>query len=349
MLRSITVSNVNDGLSEALHWLKQDGIVDTSRNGAVLRSSGPVVTTYTNPLQRVMFSALRDANPFFHLMESIWMFAGSDDVHFPARYAKQIAEYSDDGVVLAGAYGRRWRRHFGIDQLTAIIHELRTNPSTRRCVLSMWDGSCDLTYAIHSGRDAPCNTHAYFTMRAGALDMAVLCRSNDAIWGCYGANAVHFSMLLQFVAEAVDVPVGRYTQFSNDLHVYLDRPDVDRLIHHVPEAGLSDKPWFDVRYQPDNRYAHWYMQKVTPLINIGETCEEFLHDAQMFVSDPDGDAVYRTEYFDEVVMPMQIAHTAYKLRDFYGALAAVHEVAAVDWQTAGTEWLERRINNAKQT
>jgi hypothetical protein len=46
----------------------------------VLVSQTPVVTCYSAPTQRVLFSPMRDANPFFHLMEALWMLAGRDDV-----------------------------------------------------------------------------------------------------------------------------------------------------------------------------------------------------------------------------------------------------------------------------
>jgi len=339
MVRTITVNNVNEALSEALWHLKTEGVVTDSRNGAVLAAPDPVITTYTQPTQRVMLSALRDANPFFHHMEAIWMLAGANDVAFPSTYAKQIAAYSDDGETLNGAYGHRWRTHFGGDQLVWLINLLRSDPHTRRAVLGMWDASSDLA-KTQSSKDVPCNTHAYFSTTRGALDMTVCCRSNDAVWGAYGANAVHFSMLLQFIAEAAGLPVGHYHQLSNNLHIYLDRPDVDRLIFRSTDR-------IDVKYQPDTRYQYWYMQAIKPLILPAEHYTEFLRDAEEFVSDPTGDTQFRTCYFNEVVAPMQVAHMAYRERDFEAALIACVDITDTPWQTACSEWLERRRNNAK--
>lgn len=80
-----------------------------SRNGPVLMIDEPVIATYTHPRERVLFNSARDANPFFHLYEALWMLAGRNDVAPLAYYAKNIANYSDDGKTLNGAYGYRWR------------------------------------------------------------------------------------------------------------------------------------------------------------------------------------------------------------------------------------------------
>lgn len=332
-MKTITARNVNGALEDALWWLKTAGVVCQTRNGPVLMAPGPVMTKYTHPTRRVMFSARRDANPFFHLMESLWMLGGRNDVEFPARYAKQINEYSDDGLVLAGGYGARWRQRFGIDQLLAIIKMLRNDIQTRRAVLQMWDCMTDLDAAMGGGLDVPCNTHAYFSAVRGVLDMTVCCRSNDAVWGAYGANAVHFSMLQQFVAEATGIPIGSYYQLSNNLHIYTDRADVRRLF------GVSTN---DVLYKSDDRYRLSTV-KPEPLIQPCETAEMFLRDVAAFLEDPDGDTLYSTEFFNGTVAPMQVAHTAHKAGDRLGELNAARSIVATDWCVACCEWLGRRV------
>lgn len=337
-MKVITVKNVNYALSEALWWLKVAGVVSDSRNGPVLMSPVPVTTCYTYPMERVLFSQLRDANPFFHHMEFIWMLGGHNDVAFPSRYAKQIIEYSDGGIILYGAYGHRWRNIYAHDQLLKIIEMLRKDTSTRRIVLSMWDGGRDLWAADEGSLDVPCNTHIYFSAPHGALDMLVCCRSNDVVWGAYGANAVHFSMLQQFVAEAAGLSVGVYRQMSNNLHIYTDRPDVQRLFTPHSLVGVQKH---DVVYTPRDLYETAELSPVQ-LLQPGESYEWFLQDTERFLSDPDGDCEYLTEYFVDTVAPMQVAHTAYKRGDVDGALHAVRGVCADDWRIACTEWLERR-------
>src|SRR4051812_36564006 len=78
-------------------------------SGVYLSIDEPVILTYEKPLERVLFNAARDANPFLHLYEALYMLAGRNDVAPLAYYAKQMRQYSDDGVTLNGSYGYRWR------------------------------------------------------------------------------------------------------------------------------------------------------------------------------------------------------------------------------------------------
>jgi hypothetical protein len=106
------------------------------------------------------------------------------------------------------------------DQLKVIAEALQKNPDDRRQVLEMWDATVDLG---RQGKDLPCNLMATFQINTtGALDLSVFCRSNDIVWGCYGANAVHFSFLLEYMARWIGVPVGRYSQISINWHGYLE-------------------------------------------------------------------------------------------------------------------------------
>jgi thymidylate synthase len=202
------------------------GVVRDSRNGPVVMAPFPVTTEYERPVERVIFWPERDANPAFHLYEALWMLAGRNDVASLARYAKQMLKYSDDGETLHGAYGNRWRNHFASDQLDVIVDTLSTVPNSRRCVLQMWDPNSDMhvewANPEANPRDVPCNLTATFQIdTVGRLEMVVFCRSNDIIWGAYGANAVHFSFLQEYLACRIGVPMGAYYQISVNWHAYL--------------------------------------------------------------------------------------------------------------------------------
>ena len=72
----ITARNVNDAYYEAMWKIPVYGRPNESRAGKLLSASTPVITTYLKPLERMLFNRARDANPFFHVMESMWMLAG---------------------------------------------------------------------------------------------------------------------------------------------------------------------------------------------------------------------------------------------------------------------------------
>ena len=99
----ISARNVSMALSYGLDMLFSVGVEEPSRNGPVLACPEPCIITYHKPAERVVFSPIRDANPFFHLMESLWMLAGRNDLAWPVQFNKRFKEYSDDGKSLAGA------------------------------------------------------------------------------------------------------------------------------------------------------------------------------------------------------------------------------------------------------
>ena len=136
-MKVIKARNVQQALPEALYQLRNEGVERESRNGPVRMFPEPVTTVYLRPAERVMFWPERDCNPFFHLVESLWMLAGRRDVEYVARYVERMRTYSDDGKVFHGAYGFRWRNFFFDDQLPKIIDVLKANPDDRRQVLSM--------------------------------------------------------------------------------------------------------------------------------------------------------------------------------------------------------------------
>jgi hypothetical protein len=153
----ITTRNVNTAfhtLVSIFHEGTANIIKKDSRNGPVIMIDEPVIVTYTHPRERVLFNSARDANPFFHLYEALWMLAGRFDVKSVAYYASNMKNYSDDGITLNGAYGHRWRcgirsdeegnfRH-DVDQIQIIINHLRADPNSRRAVLQMWNVEDDL-------------------------------------------------------------------------------------------------------------------------------------------------------------------------------------------------------------
>lgn len=320
----IVARNVNSALHDALWWLKVAGVKEGSRNGPVLVSPGPVITEYLKPIERVLFSQTRDANPFFHLMEALWMIAGRNDLAWVQQFNSRFSEFSDDGTTLHAAYGHRWRHWKGNDrwedQLNQLVNLMKREPNTRRAVLAMWDPTRDLNV---DHRDLPCNVTVFFDRRNDELNMSVMCRSNDALWGAMGANAVHFSVLQEYLAAWLAVPVGRYRQFSHNFHAYLELkgyPSCDPV-----EIGEED-------YYSDGT--------VKPVPLVQKSIEEFDLDLHRFMSDPLGDTFYREPFFDHVVAPMYASWQDRKTKKNDGRDAA--QAIQGDWGVACREWIDRR-------
>lgn len=371
----IRARNVCDALPLGLEYLLTRGAREASRNGPVVVAPGPVVTIYERPRERVLTSRVRDANPFFHLAESLWMLAGRDDAAFLNRYVKDFGARYADGEKVHGAYGHRWRHALGFDQLNIIVGMLRRDSSTRQAVLQMWDatetledaqktypGSDDL---IGSWRDRPCNTHVYFRVREEfgpleksknfertgvisqavrrKLDMTVCCRSNDMVMGAYGANAVHFSFLQEYVAARVGIEVGLYYQFSNNFHVY--EADAHRL---ADRADLHEQELPQLGPKLAAAVAESVYEAGTPTLSVFAVPEKFDADLVDFMQWARIPLAYHqpndwsNSFLDRTAAPMLRAHALFRELNLSGSMEEAARIEAVDWRLAAYEWLARR-------
>ena len=354
----VSAKNVNTALPHGVRLVRDHGVNYPSRNGEMIEATGIVVTVYECPWERVLVDPIRDANPFFHLIESLWMLDGRNDVATLTKFNAGMANFSDDGKTFNGCYGYRWRHWFGRDQLEQCVSILKSNPVDRRVVLQHWDGSKDLG---SSSKDVPCNTAVYFKLREGVLDMTVTNRSNDVIWGAYGANAVHFSVLQEYVAARLNAHIGKYFQVSNSFHVYtwneLWQPllnqenlrqgspdDDDPYASHTPgiEGGYFDVNYFDAGLTP------------YPLFDRDQDPEAWNRDLRKFMFavelGHDFDITFTHSFFPKVAAPMVEAYRWFKTKvdnRFDLALEVLDACEAEDWKEACRSWLIRRRNKAK--
>jgi thymidylate synthase len=312
----VTYNDVNEAYCELQYTKKHYTIWEDTRNGAALAWQAPVMVCNASPYRRVLFDPVRNANPFFHYMEAIWMLAGSNDAHFLGRFSRQIKSYSDNGSIFHGAYGHRWRTHFGQDQLDSVIYQLIKNPHSRRVVLSMWDPRVDME---SFSKDLPCNTHIYFRVVDRKLTMTVCNRSNDLVWGMMGANIVHMSILQEYVANAIGVEPGILYQFTNNLHVY---------------KGWEDK-WRD-------HWDHWY--ELNPMCRSHKFSPSTLDtvEAERFVLDGIHTNVpYKSKILRDNAVPMFDAWLMYKADDLPMAKHIASRIYDDDWRRACVDWLTR--------
>jgi len=354
---TIQARNVHEALPKGVAMILKEGFDRQSRAGDVKLIDGPVTTLYLNPLERVMFHPERDCNPFFHFMEGLWMIAGRNDVAWISQFSSNIGQFSDDGETFHGAYGYRWINHFAkkqftgddenphgevyvpFNQLECVAEMLRENPDERRAVVSMWSAEDDLG---RQGKDLPCNTTIMFSISVhGSLDMSVTNRSNDMVWGTYGANAVHFSMLQEFMAAWIGVPVGRYWQISNNFHSYLKTLDPVRELALIANRDPLpfDNPYIQIK-------GH---DPVVPFQMVNIDISEWIRELQMFM-DVGPVTGFKDKFFRKVVGPIWMAWFAWKSNDgskrqrVEAAKKHLRGCAALDWRKACNEWLDRRAS-----
>lgn len=342
-MKVIRARNAHAALPLAAQEIVDHGEARDSRVGRVFVHPEPVTTVYERSDERVLFHPERDANPFLHLFGALWMLAGSKSVDWLAQFAPNMRNYSDDGKTLHGAYGARWFTHFDagcghpgvrpiwLDQIREIALALEAEPDCRRQVLAMWDPVADLSGA---SKDIPCNTHVYFTRgRGGELDMTVCCRSNDIVWGCYGADVVDFGFLHEYMAARIGCPIGTYRQVSNNWHAY---ESTIKKATDVPRDGVCPYEQGGLRPFPLLR------------AEFGEDIETFDAEVRRFVEDPALGHTSPIAFIRHVATPMYRAWGHWKDREMprsariNAALESVSRGVPCDWSVAAREWLERR-------
>ncbi|RKZ72456.1 MAG: hypothetical protein DRQ48_00160 [Gammaproteobacteria bacterium] len=331
-MKVIRVRNVHEALPEAMHQILAGPVVtEETRNGPVHVMLEPVTTVYSHPRERVIFWPERDANPFFHFYEALWMLGGRNDVEPLTRFVKGMKAFSDDGVYFHGAYGHRWRRHFEVDQLMAVIHNLRKDALCRRQIITMFDPRVDLA-AQDGMKDIPCNIAVHFQHRGGLLDMTVFNRSNDIVWGAYGANAVHFSMLHEVVASMAKIPMGSFYQISDNWHAY--HKTVEPLLGLAAYAAQPPALGARTPYEEDGVRPFPMVNRADPATWFGEL--------QMFLDLEHRAMGYTEPFFRRVALPIVETHNLFKAKQYADAMTVAGTIKATDWRRAIVEWLDRR-------
>lgn len=331
-MKTIIARNVNDALEQGIKLIRMDGEPVDSRVGKTLEIPCPVATVYDRPWERVLISKERDANPFFHLMEALWILQGRDDTAFLCEFNKRMVDYSDDGEIFNAPYGYRLRNTNGIDQLEEIIHILSTDPNSRQAVCQIWYPR-DLT---KDTKDKACNMSIVFRVRKNKLCMTVYNRSNDMIWGAYGANMVQFSMIQEYVAAHLGLEMGEYTQITNSYHVYTDGPGGvvwDRIKNRKPTC--------------ENIYVS--LEKITSMGNF--EIKEIDNDLERFfeIYDEEGlegignTLTWESYYFHRLVLPVLCVFLVHKDYGPNAALSHIIKIEADDWRMACRQWLEARV------
>lgn len=195
-------------------------------------------TVITEPWQHAHYVPGRKWNPWLALSEAIWILSGRQDIYPLLPYNKRIAQFSDDGHTLYGAYGWRIR-----SQIAPLLERLKADPHDRRALLSIW---CKQDLDAET-KDPPCNDLLMFKLRENRLHMTVINRSNDLHWGLYAVNIPTFGILFDYLAAQLEVNMGTQTHLSNSLHVYLGDPGMEqnwaitlRMMGHPFKQPLPD-------------------------------------------------------------------------------------------------------------
>jgi len=196
-----------------------------------LREGFPLVTTKKIHLRSVFG-------------ELIWFLRGDTNVHWLQERGITIwDEWADADGDLGPVYGYQWRswptpsgEH--VDQIAQVIEQLRTNPDSRRHIVSAWNVADIPQMAL-----APCHAFFQFYVAEGRLSCQLYQRSADVFLGV-PFNIASYAALTHMVAQVAGLEVGDFVHTLGDAHLYLNHLDQART-QLAREPRPLPELWFD--------------------------------------------------------------------------------------------------------
>jgi thymidylate synthase len=163
------------------------------------------------------------------VVELLWFLRGSTNVRWLQERGVSIwDEWADTEGELGPVYGHQWRswpapdgRH--IDQIDAVVKSLRTNPDSRRHIVSAWNVAEVAEMAL-----PPCHTMFQFYVADGRLSCQLYQRSADVFLGV-PFNIASYALLTQMMAQVVGLRPGEFVHTLGDAHLYSNHLDQARL------------------------------------------------------------------------------------------------------------------------
>ena len=137
-----------------------------------------------------------------------------EDMQTFVEKIKNDDEFAKKWGNLGPVYGKQWRNFDGIDQLKNVIEQIKTNPDSRRLIVSSWNPKEIPFMAL-----PPCHSLYQFYVCDGKLSLQLYQRSGDIFLGI-PFNIASYSLLLMMVAEVCGLKPGTFVHTIGDAHIY---------------------------------------------------------------------------------------------------------------------------------
>ncbi|ESQ74078.1 thymidylate synthase [Asticcacaulis sp. AC402] len=179
-------------------------------------------------------------------VELLWFLRGDTNVQYLHDHGVTIwDEWADEHGDLGPVYGKQWRSWAApdgraIDQMAQLIENLKTNPNSRRHVISAWNPAQVEDMAL-----PPCHCLFQFFVANGKLSCQLYQRSADIFLGV-PFNIASYALLTHMVAQAVGLEVGDFVHSFGDVHVYSNhieqaKTQLERTPFNFPTLVLAPK------------------------------------------------------------------------------------------------------------
>lgn len=220
MAEFIVGKTANEVWKKAAGMLLEEEAILYGRTGDVFELLHTFVTI-EDPKQKWIYDRIPPVSIGFALAELVWIVNGEDRSDVINFWNPSLPKMAGDGRYYYGAYGKRIRSHFGLDQLEKAYYALQNVPESRQVVIQIYDVRKD--FPINDGQprdtDIPCNICSMLKVRNGKLEWSQIMRSNDLLLGM-PYNFVQFTGLQEILAGWLGLDVGSYNHYSDSLHLY---------------------------------------------------------------------------------------------------------------------------------
>ena len=198
--------------------------------------------------------------------ELLWFLNGDTNINYLTENGVRIwNEWADDKGDLGPIYGHQWRNwnDEGIDQIKSVIETLKTNPDSRRMLISAWNPSVlpdtSITFAEnvanHKAALPPCHAFFQFYVANGKLSCQLYQRSADLFLGV-PFNIASYALLNMMMAQVCELQPGTFVHTFGDVHIYSNHQDqleeqLSRTPRPLPQMILNPdiKDIFNFNYK----------------------------------------------------------------------------------------------------
>lgn len=156
------------------------------------------------------------------IYELLWFLRGDTNIHYLQEHGVSIwDEWADAEGELGPVYGSQWRSWptrdgKSIDQISELVHNLKTHPDSRRLIVSAWNVG-EIPYM----RLPPCHAFFQFYVANNKLSCQLYQRSADIFLGV-PFNIASYALLTMMLAQVCDLEVGEFIHTLGDAHLYVN-------------------------------------------------------------------------------------------------------------------------------
>ena len=196
--------------------------------------------------------------------ELIWFLRGDTNIHWLHEHGVTIwDEWADAHGDLGPVYGKQWRDWGGCDQIASVLRLLRSEPDSRRMIVSAWNVGELPQMAL-----APCHALFQFYVAGGRLSCQLYQRSADIFLGV-PFNIASYALLIHMMAQQADLQPGELVWTGGDVHLYNNHltqaeTQLSREPYPLPTLELRHAPSIDAYQYSDITLQNYQYHPAIP-------------------------------------------------------------------------------------